>query len=89
MLDGHILRANGSSLGADNAVGLCNMMALMEADDLRHPPLELLFTTREEVGLEGIRQFDMTQLRSRRMLNTVTENVTMAKQLPLGSSNLS
>ena len=69
VLDGHILRANGSSLGADNAVGLCNMMALMEADDLRHPPLELLFTTREEVGLEGIRQFDMTQLRSRRMLN--------------------
>lgn len=69
VLDGHILRADGTSLSADNAVGLCNMMALMEADDLPHPPLELLFTTREEVGLEGIRQFDMTQLRARRMLN--------------------
>lgn len=67
--EGTILRAEGTTLGADNAVGLCNMMALMEADDLRHPPLELLFTTCEEVGLLGIRQFDMTQIRARRMLN--------------------
>lgn len=67
--EGNILRADGTTLGADNAVGLCNMMALMEADDLPHPPLELLFTTCEEVGLVGIRRFDMTQLRARRMLN--------------------
>lgn len=69
VLEGNILRADGTTLGADNAVGLCNMMALMEADDLRHPPLELLFTTREETGLVGIREFDMSQIRSRRMIN--------------------
>lgn len=69
VLEGNILRADGTTLGADNAVGLCNMMALMEADDLRHPPLELLFTTREEIGLVGIQEFDISQIRSRRMIN--------------------
>lgn len=68
-LDGRLLRADGTSLGADNAVGLCCMMALMDASDLPHPPLELLFTTEEEVGLVGMRRFDMTRLRARRMLN--------------------
>ena len=69
VLEGNILRANGTTLGADTAVGLCNMMALLDADDLRHPPLELLFTIGEEVGLIGILQFDMGQLKARRMIN--------------------
>ena len=68
ILDDNILRANGTSLGADNAVGLCNMLAVMVADDLIHPPLELLFTVQEEIGLVGIRKFDTSQIKSRRML---------------------
>ena len=69
VLEGNTLRADGTTLGADNAVGLCSMMALMEAEDLPHPPLELLFTTREEIGLVGIQEFDMSLIRSRRMIN--------------------
>lgn len=69
VLEGSILRADRTTLGADNAVGLCHMLALMEADDLRHPPLELLFTVCEEEGLQGIQSFDMSQLRARRMIN--------------------
>ena len=69
VLEGSILRADRTTLGADNAVGLCHMLALMEADDLRHPPLELLFTVCEEEGLRGIQAFDMSQLRARRMIN--------------------
>lgn len=38
VLEGSILRADRTTLGADNAVGLCHMLALMDADDLRHPP---------------------------------------------------
>lgn len=68
-LEGNVLRAQGTSLGADNAVGLCNMMALMEAKNLIHPPLEFLFTTGEEVGMAGIRRFDANKLLSRRMIN--------------------
>ena len=69
ILEGNVLRANGTTLGADNAVGLCNMLAVMDHPELRHPPLELLFTVSEEVGLVGMRAFDLTKLRSRRMLN--------------------
>ena len=69
VLEGSILRADRTTLGADNAVGLCHMLALMDADDLRHPPMELLFTVCEEEGLQGIQAFDLSQLRARRMIN--------------------
>lgn len=68
ILDENILRADGTSLGADNGVGLCNMLALMMSDDVVHPPLELLFTVEEETGFGGIKEFDMSQIQSRRML---------------------
>lgn len=68
VLEGSVLRADRTTLGADNGVGLCTMMALMEADDLPHPPLELLFTVGEETGFTGILQFDMGQLQARRMI---------------------
>lgn len=67
--DGHYLYADDTTLGADNAVGLVNMLALMEDDTVVHPPMELLFTVCEEDGMEGIRQLDMSTIHSRRMLN--------------------
>ena len=69
VLEGNVLRANGTTLGADNAVGLCHMLAMMEPSEIRHPPLELLFTVEEESGLTGIRKADLSGIRSRRMLN--------------------
>ena len=69
ILEGNVLRADRTTLGADNGVGLCNMMALMEADDLIHPELELLFTVEEETGMGGIKHFDMRLLKARRMIN--------------------
>ena len=67
--EGHYLYADGTTLGADNAVGLVNMLALMEDNTVVHPPMELLFTVCEEDGMAGIRQMDMSMIRSRRMLN--------------------
>ncbi|MBO7699455.1 MAG: beta-Ala-His dipeptidase [Eubacteriaceae bacterium] len=69
VLEGDVLRANGTTLGADNAVGLCNMLAVMRSPGLPHPALELLFTVQEERGLVGMRAFDPSKLRSRKMLN--------------------
>ena len=69
ILEGNILRADRTTLGADNGVGLCNMMALMDADDLVHPELELLFTVEEETSMGGIKGFDMSLIKSRRMIN--------------------
>ncbi len=68
VLEGDLLRANGTTLGADNGVAVAIMLALLESD-VPHPALECLFTTDEEVGLGGMRQFDPTVLRSRRMIN--------------------
>lgn len=67
-VQGDRLVANGTSLGADNAVGVATMLALADGND-PHPELELLFTAAEEVGMAGIRSFDMAKLKSRRMVN--------------------
>ena len=60
--------ADGTTLGADNAVGMATMLAIADGN-YPHPELELLFTSAEEVGMVGARAFDCSKLRSRRMLN--------------------
>ncbi len=69
LVDDRYLYADGTTLGADNAVGMMYMLTLMEDKTVIHPPLELLFTTREEVGLQGIREVDFSKIQSRRMMN--------------------
>jgi dipeptidase D len=52
-IDGDYVRAEGTTLGADNGIGLSAMLSVMAAKDLVHPPLEFLFTIDEETGLTG------------------------------------
>jgi dipeptidase D len=52
------VKATGTTLGADNGIGAVAMLAVMEADDLVHGPLELLFTVDEESGLNGVLALD-------------------------------
>ncbi|HEX9736622.1 MAG TPA: M20/M25/M40 family metallo-hydrolase, partial [Thermoanaerobaculia bacterium] len=54
--DGDYLRAEGTTLGSDNGIGVASMLAVMEDVDLVHGPLELLFTIDEETGLTGASQ---------------------------------
>ena len=68
-IEGDKLMGDGTTLGADNGVGTATMLALADTQEIPHPPLELLFTTAEEVGLVGIRKFDMSKITARRMLN--------------------
>ena len=56
--DGDWLKADGTTLGADDGVAIAAMMALAEDASLPHGPLELLMTVAEEVGLEGANAFD-------------------------------
>ncbi|MCD6569153.1 MAG: aminoacyl-histidine dipeptidase [Deltaproteobacteria bacterium] len=51
--DGNWIKADRTTLGADNGIGIAAMLALMENNSLVHPPLELLFTVDEETGLTG------------------------------------
>src|SRR5688572_20357017 len=56
--DGEWLKADGTTLGADDGVAIAAMMALVEDGSLPHGPLELLMTVAEEVGLEGANALD-------------------------------
>ena len=51
--DGFWIRADGTTLGADNGIGVAAMLAIMEDPALIHPDLDLLFTAEEETGLTG------------------------------------
>jgi dipeptidase D len=68
------LRADRTTLGADNGVGVAAALALLTATDLEHPPLELLFTVEEETGLYGASALDSSLLSGNRMLNLDTED---------------
>lgn len=52
-VDGEWVKANGTTLGADNGIGVAATMAILEAQDLKHGPIEGLFTTDEETGMYG------------------------------------
>lgn len=67
------LRADRTTLGADNGVGCAAALALMTDPQVQHPPLELLFTVDEETGLGGALRLDASLLSGTRMLNLDTE----------------
>lgn len=67
------LKANGTTLGADNGIGCAAALATIFEDDLEHPPLELLFTVDEETGLNGALGLETKYLKSKKMLNLDTE----------------
>jgi len=68
------LRADRTTLGADNGVGCAAALALMSDQTIEHPPLELLFTVDEETGLGGALNLDATMLSGEFMLNLDTED---------------
>ena len=53
LVDGDWVRANGTTLGADNGLGVATIMAILESDSIVHPALEALFTIDEETGMTG------------------------------------
>jgi dipeptidase D len=74
-LEGEWLTANGTTLGADNGVGLSAAMAVADSSGLVHGPLELLFTVDEEVGLTGAGKLGKDFVRGRLMLNLDSEEM--------------
>lgn len=74
-IDGEWLKARGTTLGADNGVGLAAGLALADDKDAIHGPLEILATVDEETGLTGAAQLDGSMLDGRTLLNLDTEEV--------------
>jgi dipeptidase D len=71
--EGEFLTATGTTLGSDNGIGVAAMLAILEADDLVHGPLEMLFTVDEETGLNGAAGLDASMLEGRRLINLDSE----------------
>ena len=67
------LRAKGTTLGADNGIAVAMMLALLDGEVAEHPAMECLFTTAEEVGLNGAHGFDYSKITARRMVNMDSE----------------
>ena len=65
--------ARGTTLGADDGIAVAYILALLESDH-PHPPLECLFTTDEEVGMEGVKAFDFSKVSARRVINLDSED---------------
>ena len=71
--DGDWLKAEGTTLGADNGVGISAALAVMESKDIAHGPLEFVFTIDEESGLTGAAEFPGGILKSKYFLNLDNE----------------
>lgn len=76
LVDGDWVKAQGTTLGADNGIGVAAIMALLSASDIAHPPLEALFTIDEETGMTGALELKGGLLAAKYMLNLDTEDDT-------------
>lgn len=73
VFEGDFIRAEGTTLGADDGIAVAMALAILDSDDIPHPPLEALITTDEEVGMGGANAFDASLLRGNILLNIDSE----------------
>jgi dipeptidase D len=73
-IDGDWVTAKGTTLGADNGLGLAAAMSAVTDESVVHGPLELLFTVDEETGLTGAMQLDPSMISGKRLLNLDSED---------------
>ena len=73
-IDNGWMKARGTSLGADNGMGLCMAMAVMQDKSLTHGPLELLVTTNEEDGMTGAANLSEDFVKARKMIDLDSED---------------
>jgi len=72
-IEGDWVKAKGTTLGADNGLGVATIMAVLESDTIAHPPLEALFTIDEETGMTGAMGLKGGLLKGAILLNLDTE----------------
>ena len=73
-IDGEWLKAKGTTLGADNGIGISMALAAITDPELKHPAIECLFTVDEETGLTGAMKLQNGMLRSKRLINLDSED---------------
>ncbi len=73
-IDNDWVRANGTTLGADNGIGVAAMLSVLESDEIKHGPIECLFTIDEETGMTGAFELKPGLLKGKILLNLDTED---------------
>lgn len=75
VIDGEWVRASGTTLGADNGIGLASILAVLDSDNLAHPTIEAVLTMTEETGMDGAFGLKSDVLDACLMINTDTEEI--------------
>lgn len=73
VVDGDTVYAKGTTLGGDDGIAVAMILALLESENLPHPPLEAVITVDEEIGMLGASGIDLTGLESRLLINLDSE----------------
>lgn len=73
-VDGDWVKARGTTLGADNGIGMAAALAALVDDTLEHGPLEALFTVNEEIGLEGAQNLGKDMVKGKILINLDSED---------------
>lgn len=73
VVDGDLLKANKTTLGADNGIAVAMGLAILDSDDIPHPALEVIITTNEEVNMNGALNFDTNLLQGKYFINIDSE----------------
>ncbi len=71
--EGDFIKADGTTLGADNGIAVAYILAILESNNIIHPPLQAVFTTDEEIGMLGAIALDKSILTAERMINLDSE----------------
>lgn len=73
LTDGEYISAEGTTLGGDDGIAVAISLAILDSDDISHPPIEAVFTIDEETGMDGAKFIDVSPLKGRRMINLDSE----------------
>ena len=73
-VDGDFIYAEGTTLGGDDGIAVAMMLALLDSTELKHPRLEAVFTSDEEIGMFGAATLDVSPLRGKMLMNIDSED---------------
>ncbi len=72
-IEGDMIKASKTTLGADNGIAVAFCLAILDAEDIIHPPLEVLITTEEETGMGGASKLDAKNIKGKILINIDSE----------------
>ena len=78
VVEGNNIVAKETTLGADNGIAVAMALAILDSDDIVHPPLEVLITSDEETGMTGAKNLDGTLLKGKTLVNIDSEDEGVA-----------